>query len=725
MSMRNQPFHPDLHHSDSRDESLIDPPSGFRFGLLATIFFLVTIVILGRTAWVQGVLTDRYLAALNTTVIDEEILPARDGRILTESSVVLASDVDQYAVQVHYRWLQNPIDPAWLRRELRRRLSRTERDDPILVQAAEAALIEQRQQMWTRLAQTVGLSMQEFTQRQQAIQERVERIADSVNRRRQQPRVEETVDESDGLLMRLAAALRSELTTSPHRRLSERIVVREQEDFHQIIADVPLDVTAGIHERPNLFPGVQVVVQHRRTYPQGRVAAHVVGARTTAKQEETGNDDAGALDRTGRYGRFGVERSYDHQLRSVPGVRRIVRNRRMEVVSSEIQRKPVSGRDVVLTLDFTLQQHAETLLAEALTDVPQKLLPLPEADDAPQPVPTGGSIVVMDVSTGRLLVAASAPGFDLSLFTGSSAADWQAVNGDQRHPFVSRVTSMSLPPGSVIKPFTAAAALEARVIDPDSPFYCQGFLDNPEQHRCLVYRLYGSGHGDLNMSRAIAQSCNVYFFAAARQMGFERLRPWFDHFGFGRPTGIDLPFEKGGHVPGSSVRPSDSTRMDREALGLSIGQSRLTVTPIQMVRAMAAVANGGWLVTPHVVSPDGAAHTTSDVDDRPRGLVRRRITGLSEGLLQPIREGLRAVVQQPYGTGYQTVRLEEVSIAGKTGTAETGEGQADHAWFAGYVPADQPRFAFAVVLEHGGSGSRAAGPIAREMVRALLQSGRL
>ena len=134
---------------------------------------------------------------------------------------------------------------------------------------------------------------------------------------------------------------------------------------------------------------------------------------------------------------------------------------------------------------------------------------------------------------------------------------------------------------------------------------------------------------------------------------------------------------------------------------------------------MAAIANGGWLVTPHVVSPDGLARTTDEVDDRPRPVTRQRIAGLSAATLDAVRSGLRSVVQDPAGSGYRTVRLDEVQIAGKSGTAQTGAAEHDHAWFAGYVPADQPVYAFAVVLEHGGSGSRAAGPVARELVRKM------
>ena len=132
----------------------------------------------------------------------------------------------------------------------------------------------------------------------------------------------------------------------------------------------------------------------------------------------------------------------------------------------------------------------------------------------------------MDVKTGRLLVAASAPGFGLSLFTSGTTEEWAAMNADPRQPFLSRLTTMALPPGSVFKPLTAIAAMENGILNPDEPFYCQGYLKNPDEHRCLIFRLHGAGHGDITLNRALAQSCNVYFFRAARETGIDPLSDW-------------------------------------------------------------------------------------------------------------------------------------------------------------------------------------------------------
>ncbi len=729
--MRNQPLNPELKFDDGSGDSLIDPPAGIRFSSLAVVFVVAAIVVLIRITWVKANLQDRYLASLNKTSTEYELIPARDGRILSDSAAVFATDVSQYAIEVHYRWLQEPIDESWLQRQIRQRLSRSERQDAAAVERVKTALLQERVELWDRLAKTAGLTVAEFSAKQSAIQKNVQRIADSVNRRRNQPRDETTTAAGDGLLLRLAARIRSSLTTAPRREQQERIVVREEESFHEIATDVPLDVAAVMREQTHLFPGSRVVAGSRRTYPLATIAPHIVGARTSAREDDPDLFDEPSISGSWkpRIGRFGVERSYGHQLKSVPGLRRIVRNRRMEIVESEVEREPVAGRDVLLTLNVGLQKHAEQLLSEVLLDRPFELLAPHDDGEEPsqtaktsQSIPAGASIVVMEVSTGRIVAAASAPGFSLSLFTGSSSADWDEINQDQRHPFLSRVTSMAVPPGSVMKPFSAVAAMESGQLNPDQPFYCQGYLRTPDEHRCLVFRRYGQGHNDITLSRAIAQSCNVYFFTAAQKLGIQSLRKWCDQFGLGQSTGVDLPYEKNGNLPGPPTFRGDSARrFEREALGLAIGQSSLTVTPLQMTRAMAAIANGGWLVTPHVVSPDGMARTTAELDDRPRDLSRRRIQGASEDSLQRVREGLRAVVEEPYGTGHKTVRLDDVAIAGKTGTAETGGQRPDHAWFCGYVPADDPVYAFTVVLEHGGSGSRAAGPVSRELVRKLVE----
>ncbi|MDB5389797.1 MAG: Peptidoglycan glycosyltransferase, partial [Planctomycetaceae bacterium] len=332
--------------------------------------------------------------------------------------------------------------------------------------------------------------------------------------------------------------------------------------------------------------------------------------------------------------------------------------------------------------------------------------------------PDSGCIAVMDVRNCELIAAASWPSFDINVYMNGDTESIRSLESDPRKPLFSRLHQMLLPPGSVFKAVTATAMLQSGM-NGHQPFHCQGFLDVPTKKRCLPFVRNGSNHGDVDLSLALAQSCNVYFYHAAREMGAPALLDWAGRFGFGKPTGIDLPSESAGNLP--SV-PCDH-------LSVAIGQERLIVTPLQILRMMAAIANGGEMLTPRVarrtgstiVSDEESAESAPDLLAAPRPVP---IADISSSVLQQVRHGLEQVVANSHGTGYKTVRMTEVAVAGKSGTAEANGG-TNHAWFAGYVPADRPKYSFVVVLQRGGSGGKAAGPLAKKVIQSLLHEGLL
>jgi penicillin-binding protein 2 len=234
----------------------------------------------------------------------------------------------------------------------------------------------------------------------------------------------------------------------------------------------------------------------------------------------------------------------------------------------------------------------------------------------------------------------------------------------------------------------------------------------------------------MNLESALCQSCNVYFFQAARTIGPAAIHDWAARFGLGRSTGCGLPDERDGNLPAPGA--DGQAWYPGTTLQFAIGQASLTVTPLQVARMMAAVANDGVLVTPHFVADsegplphDSASGIELASFESAAALwPAQHIPGLSSETLWRIRAGLRRVVDDPHGTG-KRVKLARIAIAGKTGTAEVGGGRPDHAWFAGYAPADDPRVAFVVVLENGGSGGQVAGPVARRFVEAMLETGTL
>lgn len=753
--MRNRPYS-DLRSPAPAAGPRLDHTPHLRLAVLFMAVLAPATVIVGRLAHVQTALADRFLIEWDRTRETEEPIPARDGRILTADGRVLAYDEPQFDLAVHYRWLEEPPDEPWLLQQARGRLQPMERRDVSRLATARAAVLTEREALWSALAAATGVPREEYRARCRQVQARVERIYDHVRSRQEQRDAgSEPADappSGQSLWERGWNAFVSELTTPPQRPAREPLVIEEQLAYHVVAERVTLDAVAAVESLPSRYPGVEVRQSSRRVYPAGSLAAHVVGVRTAltgdeyqARQARYAERPAGARARGGdpldyevggRIGRNGVERARDSRLHGRAGRKRIVRDRHGVVLHVEVVRPPAHGRDVVLTFDSRLQAEAERLLDEAIGPAavasaaadPAGTEPL----DAPPAAtrPNGGCIVALDVRTGRVLTAAAAPRFPLGLLADYDEDAWRQVLADERQPFFPRVTQMTVPPGSVFKVLTSVALLESGLIDPNAHYHCQGYLDRPDRDRCLIYRHYGVGHGDMNLESALCQSCNVYFFQAAQRIGPQAIHDWAARFGLGERTGVDVPGEQRGNLPSPAPSSGSGPWYPGTTLQFAIGQSSLTVTPLQVARMMAAVANDGRLLTPRFVQESSASAPSAEGGDIVLATFEdaeagpERIHGLSPGTLERVRAGLREVVENPRGTG-KRVRLEEISIAGKTGTAEVGGGKPDHAWFAGYVPADAPRVAFVVVLEHGGSGGHDAGPVARRFVQMLLDHGLL
>jgi penicillin-binding protein 2 len=442
------------------------------------------------------------------------------------------------------------------------------------------------------------------------------------------------------------------------------------------------------------------------------VAAHVVGyvgARSGASTAIVAADAGPSGDEPA--GRMGIERRSESLLRGQPGQERQFSDHRGKRLAATRQRKPAPGRDVVLTIDVALQISAEQLLDHCLRRLQQQ-------SGQPGEVLRGGAIVVMDVHSGEILAAGSAPRFDPRAFAAGDAR-LEAVLHDPRRPLFDRVTKMAIPPGSVFKPLTALALLESARLDPQQVFRCQGYLDKPDHLRCQIFRQHGIGHGDVALADALAQSCNVYFFHHAGELGAAALLDWSGRLGLGRPSGIELPDEAAGQLPRLA-----QLRKNSQMQAFSIGQGPLTVTPLQIARMYAAIANGGYLIAPRMTRDRVDGRISREGDATATALSESdRIAALGPEALDAVRAGLRRVVEDPNGTAHDTARLASLSIAGKTGTAQTGGDQEDHAWFAGYVPAEAPRYAFVVVLEHAGSGATIAGSVAKSLVQRMQQLG--
>ena len=707
----------------------IDAAPRARLWIVYAAFATPILLIALRLVWLQILIPDRFLAAWTKTTETFESIPATDGRILSSDGQVLAFDQPRYSIHVHYRWLEEPVNADWLKARARDRLTRSERKDAAKIAAAQSLILEERDALWQSLAQVTHHSLDQLALKRQSIQRKVEAMSQSVNARRLARATTLATDRSDDPLL---TRLWKELSTAPDRSSSRPIVLREELETHAVLIDVALDQIATIEALPSRFPGVEIRSSSERVYPLGDLAPHVIGLRSpveaaeiTRRKERFPGGDPLALEAGDRHGESGIERAYDSQLRGVRGLRRVVRDHAGEIIEQSVVRPPRNGADVTLSLDSMLQRTAERLLDEALEGNPLEDSSEATLDGSPDLViPSAGSVVVLDLRSGETLVAASSPRFDLTARQHPTKDQWNRWTKDTRHPFISRVTQASVPPGSIFKIVTAIAGLEQGVLSPDQLFHCQGYLKDPEHDRCFVYRHFGHGHGDVTLSSAISQSCNVYFFDLAGKIGPQPIEAWARRLGFGSMTGIDIGGEEAGNIPSRSQQGRSQRWHPGTARQFAIGQADLTVTPLQVARLMGIIGNGGHPIVPRLTPLQSESESASPNSiqlasaSTPANASERIV---SERTLTAIREGLELTVESPQGTGHKA-QIPGLLIAGKTGTAEVGRDKPDHAWFAGYVPADRPRYAFAVFLEHGGSGGKAAAPLARQVIMAMIEA---
>jgi penicillin-binding protein 2 len=435
-------------------------------------------------------------------------------------------------------------------------------------------------------------------------------------------------------------------------------------------------------------PEFEVEVAQRRFYRLGSHAAHVLGYLGEVRPEEL--QRAPDRLRAGDWiGRRGVESVYDEHLRGVPGERVVVVDNRGFPVEEFGRRMGRPGDDLELTLDAGLQQEAERLMSGLV-----------------------GAVVALDPRDGAVRALVSAPAYDPNLFARKLAAsDWRALVEDPRHPLQNRALQSAYSPGSVFKIVVAAAALAEQMITPRHSEYCGGYGSYYGRRFHCWKR---AGHGRLDLEGAIQNSCDVFFYEVGQRLGIELIAEYARAFELGRPTGIDLEGERAGLVPDDewSRRVRRHRWYPGETISVAIGQGALLTTPVQVATMVAAVANGGRFVTPHLVAGAAALDT-------------RRLQ-LPPGTLDPIRQGLWRVVNERGGTG-AAARLPDVEIAGKTGTVQVVSQEAysdstdlpweqrNHAWFAAYAPATAAELVVVVFVEHGGQGSKAAAPIARAL----------
>lgn len=695
-------------------------PQG-RLRWLGAALVAAAAVIMLRVGWINLVDGPEYRQAASQPLVETTVVPAVRGRILARDGTVLAHDEPSSTLMVHYRWLQSPADPAWVRTKARSMLSPRARRNSELRAAAEAKVLAQRGDLRARLLSLGVIDAKTLTARGAAIQTRVERVADEVQRRRLARHLaaeresdsmntddDRNAPASDGRWARWQRRLARSLSGAHAALPPPRIVVAEQLAHYAVAEGVPASVVAEIEGHPAQYPGVRIETRHRRSYPRGELAAHVLGhIGHIGRSEALAAVDAAAPDGA-PVGLMGIERQYDALLRGTAGRRVIQSTRSGDELSAAWQPAPVAGGDVTLTLDVQAQAVVEALLDRATADH--------GSDEA-----GGGAAIVLDVDTGAILALASAPRFSPGFMSAGAADHITAVLENPRRPLFDRASRMALPPGGALRPLTAAALLTTGSAPPDRLVACNG------QHPSCP----NLGHGGMQLAEALAVGCDDYFASLADALPPELLPIWLRRFGLGTTTGLDLPGEVDGFVPSVNAYRENSASADSRAL--AVGQGQLLATPVQLARAIAALARGGAFVRPHVtLAQSYDASATSGAHDEPLelGPVDESELPPSELTFDPaaldlISTALVAAVR-PRTSGVRLASYEETApCAGVCAQAAVDAPRRPHVWFAGYAPADEPRVVVILALEHATQTERELLDAARTLFDFLARQGHL
>jgi penicillin-binding protein 2 len=454
------------------------------------------------------------------------------------------------------------------------------------------------------------------------------------------------------------------------------------------------------------LPGVTIDVGQSREYVIGASAAHVVGYVAAVAESDLGDDPL--LEIPGfRVGKNGIEKIYDLALRGKAGTSEVEVNSIGRVIRELSRDEGKPGAEMVLTLDRELQQFAVDRLGQE-----------------------SGAVAVVDIHSGEVMVLASTPGFDPAAFAQGMTEDyWRQLTSDPKGPLTNKAIAGQYAPGSTFKTMVALAALDSGVVTPDHRVFCTGEVVLGDSH---FHCWKKGGHGSVDMHEGIMKSCDVYFYDVARRVGIDRIAEMARRFGLGKIVGIDLPGEKTGLIPDSDWKlgVTGVAWQPGETLVAGIGQGYMLATPLQLAVMAARLANGGNAVVPHL---------SRDLVDR-NGVRQRekpsfQPIGVSAEALKTVIGGMVAVCNDQHGTAYGS-RIPDAGfqMAGKTGTSQVRRisraerlagvkknedlpwEERDHALFISFAPIDAPRFACAVIVEHGGGGSKAAAPIARDVL---------
>lgn len=489
-----------------------------------------------------------------------------------------------------------------------------------------------------------------------------------------------------------------------------------------ISENIPREAVAEFSEGSEKFAGINIVVEPVREYTSGNLASHILGYASRINPEEYEARKA-TYSQNDIIGKTGIEYVFEEYLKGKNGTKQIDMAVDGTTTAEYIAKEAVAGSDVVLTIDANLQKIAE----DALSSNIQKIATggFGKVYDA-----RAGAVVVMNVNSGEVLAMASYPDYTPADFVGGiSNENWAKYRDNTSKPLVNKATQNSYSPGSTFKMVTAMAGLESGVINLNTTINDTGVYTKYRdyQPRCWIYTDYHRGHGYLNVSGAIEKSCNYFFYETSDRMGIDNLVRYAKYFGLGKKTGIELQSETAGALASketwANLHPNEPWGPGN-TLQAAIGQSDNEFSPLQMARYISMLANGGHKVDVSIVKTIRNADGSETSKEEMNQFVNKKLgleedtteeLNINQNYLKAVLQGMQSVTSDTGGTAYVRFKDFDISVGGKTGSAEAPNNQV-HAWFVGFAPFENPEIAIVVMVENGGHGNYTA-----EVVRDIMQ----
>lgn len=659
-----------------------------RYNILTVIVYIIGIILLIQLFNLQIVHGEEYLEKSSSRLTRETTIVAARGDILDRNGNILAGTINQYNVEIY----RSKIDTKTLNDALLKVVQVLESNQdkykdefPVKINPIEFTIKDEKLKKWLE-----DNGFNENTSAEEVLQKYKEKYEIS----------NESIEETRKII-----ALRYGIETEGYSSMSS----------YTIAQNVSMKSVAILEEQSLEFPGVSISTESVRKYLRGNLASHTIGYIGGINEEELKQVEGYSIN--DHIGKAGIEYVFEPYLRGKNGKKQTDMSIDGTTTGEYITEEAVQGSNVVLTIDANLQATTESALKNNIEKI--RTGGFYETRDV-----KAGAAVVLDVKTGEVLAMASYPDFEPQLFVnGISTEKWNEYTQKEESALVNRVIQSAYAPGSTFKMVSAIAGLETGAINAKETIYDTGVYPHGYHPRCWIYTSNGVGHGALNVSGAIKNSCNYFFYEVITRMGIENLEKYAKYFGLGQKTNIELPGEVSGTLAGKTLYDElGETWYYGNSLSAVIGQAENNFTPLQMARYIAILANGGKNVDVSVVKDiidvDGTSLGKAQIEKYVQEKlnltkVNNEDLNIKKENIDVVLEGMKSVTTETGGTAYGVFKDFDIEVGGKTGSAEAGD--KVNAWFVGFAPYENPEIAIVVMVENGAHGSYTA-EVTKEIV---------